>query len=139
METHPRHNQTSTATSGPVDENPSRSIVRDSQAIGIFTSKPTVAGAVPKGMESQFQAASLKDCEFFRPCAPKSRCKITNLSRSALIELAEEAGAIVRARLRGRARGSCLIHKDTLLAHLRNLAATQAEARMSGKEGASYE
>lgn len=138
MDKHPTQKVVSTAKSGP-ETNRSRSIVRDSQAIGILTSKPTVAGAVPRGMESQFQAASLKDCEYFRPCSPKSRCGITGLSRSALIELAEDAGAIVRARLRGRARGSCLIHKDTLLAHLRDLAAKQATARSNGKESASHE
>jgi len=103
---------TSTATIGAVD---------------IKTSRPSLAGNPIKGAESRFTKSNLTDCEFFRLPPPLLRCPLTNLSRTALAEAAEAAGALIRVRLPGKVRGSVLIDKARLLEHFRSLAITGTE------------
>ena len=133
MKTKPQIPTTSTAaTSGAPEINRSRSIVRDSQAIGILTSKPTVAGAVPKGHERRFEQAPITEAEFLRLPPPRGRCRFTGLSRSGLAAVAEAAGAFLSVRLPGRVRGAVLIDRVKLCEFLKSKAS-------NGKEGAGHE
>lgn len=102
----------STAKGGPVD---------------LSTGRPSLAGNSIKGAEHRFTQSNLTDCEFFRLPPPLLRCPLTNLSRTALAEAAEAAGALIRVRLPGKIRGSVLIDRKLLLAHLRGLAMTGTE------------
>jgi len=88
-----------------------------------MTGRPTVAGTIPRGMEARLEGADLANCEFYRPPKPRHFCRLTGMSRSALIAAAEAAGALVRVRLPGKVRGSVLIDRVRLLTHLRSLAA----------------
>jgi hypothetical protein len=110
--TPPQKTTSSTAKGGPVD---------------LSTSRPSLAGNPIKGAESRFTPSHLTECEFFRLPAPCGRCQLTNLSRTALAEAAEAAGALIRVRLPGKVRGSVLIDKARLLEHLRSLAVTGTE------------
>ena len=94
----------------------------------ITTSLPSLAGNPIKGAEHKFQAGSLKEAEFFRPCPPRGRCPWTGLGRTALIAAAEECGALVRLRLKNKVRGSLCIHRETLTNHLLSLAAGGKES-----------
>jgi hypothetical protein len=100
-------------------EKRSRSIVPNYQAIGIITSKPTVAGAVPKGHERRFDPAPIAEAEFLRLPPAKGRCRFTGLSRSGLVSAAKEAGAFISVRLPGRVRGAVCIDKNKLADFLR--------------------
>ena len=93
----------------------------------VTTGAPTVAGNIPRGMEGRLAAADLANCEFYRPPKPRHFCKLTGMSRSGLIAAAEAAGALVRVRLPGKVRGSVLIDRVRLLAHLRSLLAARKE------------
>ena len=112
MQNQTNQKPTSTATIGAVD---------------IKTSRPSLAGNPIKGAENRFTPSHLTECEFFRLPAPCGRCPLTNLSRTALAEAAEAAGALIRVRLPGKVRGSVLIDKARLMAHLRSLAVTGTE------------
>lgn len=107
MSNHTQTSKTSTATVGTVE---------------IKTSRPTLSGNPIKGAEDRFSRSNLADCEFFRLPPPCGRCPLTNLSRTALAEAAQAAGALIRVRLPGKVRGSVLIDKNRLLEHLRSLA-----------------
>lgn len=107
---HPETQMTST---------PARNCLPDN----VITGRPTVAGPIPRGMENRLDAADLANCEFYRPPKPRHFCRLTGMSRSALIAAAEAAGALVRVRLAGKIRGSVLIDRVKLVAHLRSLAA----------------
>lgn len=89
---------------------------------GIKTSRPSVAGNLPQGMEQRFEPAPIHEAEFLRLPSPKSRCRFTGLSRSGLVAAAKAAGAFISARLPGRVRGAVLIDKDKLSAFLRSKA-----------------
>lgn len=93
----------------------------------IITSKPTIAGAVPRKMEHRFETASLADCEFLRLPPAKGRCRLTGLSRSGLVAVAQQAGAFISCRLAGRTRGAALVDRKLLVAHLRALAGKEDE------------
>ena len=60
--------------------------------------------------------------EFCRLPRPKTRCPITGLSRTSLVELID-AGKVraVRLRKKGAARGITLINRQSLLAYLHDL------------------
>jgi hypothetical protein len=102
--------------------------VREGQATGFLTSKPTVAGAVPKGHERRFEPAPIAEAEFLRLPPAKGRCRFTGLSRSGLVSAAKAAGAFISVRLPGRVRGAVCIDKNKLADFLRG----NAEG---GKEG----
>lgn len=72
--------------------------------------------------------APLLPPEFVRLPRPKTRCAITGLSRTTLVELID-GGKIraVRLRKRGAARGITLVNRQSLLEYLHSLE-TQAEA-----------
>ncbi len=116
----PRQRRTSATTGGIAGTSTSRPIVRDSQAIGIRTSKPTVGASLPRGHEKQFSVAALRECELLRPPKPRERCPLTNLSRTGFIEAAEDAGALIRLRKKGAVRGTLLADREKLLAYLRS-------------------
>lgn len=111
--------RSSTAKGGPVD---------------VLTCRPTVAGSVPHGMGHRFEKASIQEAEFLRLPPAKGRCALTGLSRSGMIETAEVAGAIVRVRLPGRARGAVLIDRPKLVAFLHKLAEVQAAERAAAQQ-----
>ena len=97
---------------------------------GIITSRPSVAGNLPQGMEQRFEPAPIHEAEFLRLPSPKSRCRFTGLSRSGLVSAAKAAGAFISARLPGRVRGAVLIDKDKLSAFLRSKAGHGEEAEV---------
>jgi hypothetical protein len=60
--------------------------------------------------------------EFCRLPRPKTRCPITGLSRTSLIELVDEGKVrAVRLRKKGAARGVTLINRQSLLDYLHGL------------------
>jgi hypothetical protein len=91
---------------------------------------PTLAGNVPKGMESKFKPASLSESEWMRLPPPKGRCPISGLSRSAILDLGVTVpGLVVRLRKPGSIRGSVLIHCESLRSHLRQCREQQIGGR----------
>jgi hypothetical protein len=66
--------------------------------------------------------APLLPPEFCRLPRPKTRCTITGLSRTSLVELID-AGKVraVRLRKKGAARGVTLINRQSLLDYLHSL------------------
>jgi hypothetical protein len=94
----------------------------------IITSRPTVAGSLPKGMEQRFAPGSIAESEFLRLPPAKGRCRLTGLSRSGLVAVASAAGAFISARLPGRVRGAVLIDRVKLVDYLRSQARKGVEA-----------
>lgn len=90
----------------------------------IRTSRPTLAGNLPQGMERRFEQAPIHEAEFLRLPSVKGRCRFTGLSRSGLVSAAKAAGAFISVRLPGRVRGAVLIDKEKLTAFLRSSADT---------------
>ena len=86
----------------------------------IITSRPSVAGNLPQGMEHRFHAAPLSECEFLRLPAVGRKCGFTGLSRSGLAAVAKAAKAFISVRLPGKVRGAVLIDKMRLVEFLRN-------------------
>ena len=86
---------------------------------------PSIAGAVPQGLEKFFRAAPAPVLpEVCKLPPPRGRCLITGASRSWLIETndraqAEGRGFIFRVRQPGRTRGACFINVRKLLDFLR--------------------
>ena len=68
--------------------------------------------------------------EFCRLPRPKTRCPLTGLSRTSLVELID-AGKIraVRLRKKGAARGITLINRQSLLDYLHSLEIGRASCR----------
>ncbi|MBK8038121.1 MAG: hypothetical protein IPK22_13465 [Verrucomicrobiaceae bacterium] len=119
MKPNTKHKTSTAATSGAPEINRSRSNVREGQSTGFLTSKPTVAGTVPKGHEQRFEPAPIAEAEFIRLPSAKGRCRYTGLSRSGLVSVAKAAGAFVSCRLPGKVRGAALIDKAKLTAFLK--------------------
>lgn len=86
----------------------------------IITSRPAIAGDIPKGLEKRFEPASLDECEFLRLPSVRGRCRLTGLSRSAMVSTAKAAGAFISVRLPGKVRGAVLIDKARLMEFLRS-------------------
>lgn len=83
---------------------------------------PTVAGGVPPRYRPAFSEASLRDCEFLRLPLPGSRCPLTGLSRTSLLELGDSnLIRLKRIRKPGATRGIVLIEKASLLEYLHSL------------------
>lgn len=94
----------------------------------VITSRPTVAGSLPKKMEHKFRpAASIGQAEFIRLPEAGGRCPLTGLSRSGLCAVATAAGAYISARLPGRVRGAVLLDRKKLVEYLRTLARKEDE------------
>lgn len=109
MQTHRRHPSANQAKDGP---------------LSITTSRPSIAGNLPQGMERRFDPAPIHEAEFLRLPSVKGRCRFTGLSRSGLVSAAKAAGAFISVRLPGRVRGAVLIDKEKLTAFLRASAGT---------------
>jgi len=92
-------------------------------AADVLDQSPTIAGGVPPAFRSRFHESSLRDAEWIRPPLPGSRCPLTQLSRTTLIELGD-SGKIVMKRIRKRnaTRGLIIINKKSLLDFLDGLA-----------------
>jgi hypothetical protein len=84
---------------------------------------PSVAG---QGI-GPLQGATLSEAEFVRLPRPRTRCPLTGLSRTSLVDLLDQ-GLVkyICLRRKGARRGIRLIVKDSLLSYLRSLA-EQAE------------
>src|SRR5262245_21643086 len=91
-------------------------------ATGVRTSAPTVAGVIPPKFRSSLVESSLADAEFLRLPPPRGRCRISGMSRTALIEAGERGlFKLIRIRKPGATRGIILLEKSSLLAWLRSL------------------
>lgn len=96
----------------------------------ILTGRPTVAanhGAdIPKKLVRAFEAANVSSAEWLRLPAPRTRCRLTSMSRTTLNE-AIERGDIraITVRQPGAVRGIKLINRISLLAWLARLDAEQ--------------
>jgi hypothetical protein len=83
---------------------------------------PSVVGLPEKFRGVFVEAPTLRDAEWIRPPLPGSRCPLSSLSRTTLIELGD-AGKIVMKRIRkpGATRGIIIINKQSLLDYLDGL------------------
>ena len=82
------------------------------------TNPPTIAGT---GI-GPLHGASLAEAEFLRLPKPRTRCPISSLSRTTLVELADQG--LVKSiclRKKGATRGIRLIEKSSLLTYLHSL------------------
>jgi len=81
-----------------------------------YTAQPLSVPAVVNGTTPQ--------PEFIRLPKARSRCSLTGLSRTSLVELVE-SGAVKATRLRkkGSQRGITLIHRESLLTYLYGMSA----------------
>jgi hypothetical protein len=83
---------------------------------------PTVAGSLPPNFRSTFHESSLKDAEWIRPPSPGSRCPLTGLSRTTLIELGDSGKIVMKVIRKPHAtRGIIIINKRSLLSYLDDL------------------
>ena len=126
----PMGNKTKNA---PQPTNPALNI-EDSQ---VLTSKPTLLGQPPRGMDKAFAANPPGQLpEFACLPAPRKRCPISGCSRSFLLEHGEAGDfKIIRVRHPGKMRGKVLMHVPSLLAWLRRLAAEQTVVVVSAQPG----
>lgn len=86
---------------------------------------PSVAG---QGI-GPLQGATLSEAEFVRLPRPRSRCPLTGLSRTSMVDLLDQG--LVKSiclRRKGARRGIRLIVKDSLLGYLRGLANAESGA-----------
>jgi len=88
----------------------------------LTTSKPTLLGQAPAGLEARFvpsQAGQLP--EFTKLPSPRGRCPLTGASRSWILDM-EKAGLVkvVRVRQPGKMRGACFVYMPSLIALLRS-------------------
>jgi hypothetical protein len=81
-----------------------------------YTDQPLIVPAVVNG--------TIITPEFVRLPKARSRCPITGLSRTSLVELVD-CGAVkaVKLRKKGSLRGITLLHRESLLGYLHALAA----------------
>src|SRR5438309_8757413 len=88
----------------------------------VLLGAPTVAGSIPSRYRPALSEASLRDAEFLRLPLPGSRCPLTGLSRTSLLELGDR-GLIRLKRIRrpGASRGIVLVEKASLLEYLYSL------------------
>jgi hypothetical protein len=92
--------------------------------------KPGLAGAIPKGQENKFQAASAVPAEWGRLPSARGRCTYSGLSRSALVDLSLHVkGLVVRVKKPGSIRGACLLHLPTLQGYLSGLRSQQTQTQ----------
>ena len=83
---------------------------------GKYSTQSPVVPAIDNGTNSI-------NPEFIRLPKAKSRCLLTGLSRTSLVELVDH-GAVkaVKLRKRGSLRGITLLHRESLLGYLNGLA-----------------
>ncbi len=88
---------------------------------------PTVAGNLPRGW---LPASSISEAEYLSLPRPRERCRFSNLSRTALVELLNR-GTIAGVSLRrpGALRGKRLIFKKSLADYLQRLLSEQMAQR----------
>jgi hypothetical protein len=100
---------------------------------------PSIAGGLPPNFRSVFHESSLRDAEWLRLPAPGSRCPLTGLSRTTLVELGD-AGKIVMKRIRKphATRGIIIMNKQSLLAYLDSLAPIGQQSRSRTVEGQQF-
>ena len=101
----------------------------ESPAVEDYNAKMRVGGGViPPSMAHFMVAASLADAEFLRLPKPGSRCRVTGLSRTSLVELgAEKLIKLIRVRRPGKIRGTVLIERKSLIDFLRSCEAPDVE------------
>lgn len=105
---------------------------------GLVPDRPTVAGnsgtALNPKLLRAFDAASIGEAEWLRLPSPRSRCRLTGLSRTGLNELIEAKQIkAIKVRKPGAQRGVVLIHRASLLGYLAKLDAAQnGAATMEG-------
>ena len=82
----------------------------------LLTSKPTLLGTPPHGMEQNFATAPPGQWpEFASVPSPEERCPISGLSRTTLIEHGEAGDfKLFRVRQKGKIRGKLLMHVPSL-------------------------
>ena len=97
-------------------------------------------GGVPRNHAEDYVDAHWHDAIFLRLPQPRSRCPISNLSRTTLEELIRD-GALPAKRLRrrGSVRGITLIPKTALVEYLSGLPDAAAEARQPSAGGEGLE
>jgi hypothetical protein len=99
-------------------------------------------GGVPRNHAEDYVDAHWRDAIFLRLPQPRSRCPISNLSRTTLEELIRD-GALPAKKLRrrGSVRGITLIPKAALVDYLSGLPDAAAEALQpsAGSEGLETE
>lgn len=88
----------------------------------LTTESPQIAGGIPPMFRSSFSEGSVREAAFLRLPAPQSRCPLSGLSRTTLLELGAR-GLIVMKRLRkpGSLRGIVLVDRRSLEEFLRGL------------------
>lgn len=86
------------------------------------TSKPTLLGTAPVGLEQRFTTVATGQLPEFTKLPPaRGRCPLTGASRSWILDM-EKLGKIkiVRVRQPGKMRGACFVYVPSLLALLRS-------------------
>lgn len=99
-------------------------------AAGVHVGRPTVAsnggGTLPPNLRAALAVADLSCAEWMRLPPPRSRCRLTGLARTSLIEHGERgAFKMITVRAPGSMRGIRLIHRQSLLDWLARLDAEQ--------------
>ena len=107
-----------------------------SNTADVFDCPPRVAGGLPPNFRSTFHESSLRDAEWLRLPLPGSRCPLTGLSRTTLIELGD-SGKVLMKRIRkpGATRGIVIISKQSLLSYIDGLAPVGQEPRSESVSG----
>lgn len=102
-------------------------------AANVLDSLPSVAGSLPPKYRPGFSEGSLRDCEFLRLPLPGSRCPLTGLARTSILELGDR-GLIKLKRIRkpGATRGIVLVEKASLLEYLHSLNANGEQTGLKG-------
>lgn len=97
---------------------------------GLVTDRPTLAANAGTDLNRKllraFEAADVSSAQWLRLPAPRTRCRLSSLSRTTLCELIERrAIRAIKVRQPGAQRGVVLINRQSLVDHLRRLEAEQ--------------
>jgi len=100
----------------------------------LTSSVPTVAGQIPPQFRNKFAESSLRESEYFRPPAPRARCRLSGMSRSSMLEHGEAGDfRVIRVRQRGKQRGLILVHTASFLRWLNSLPAETKQSKGAAK------
>lgn len=142
----PNHGQTDSEPGGRDPVIFRRPIASDSPAqlgqevenqTNLIAGKPTVAAnngsEIPQKLLRAVDAADVSSAEWIRLPAPRSRCRITGLSRTSLNEAIGRGDVrAITVRQPGATRGIKLINRRSLLGWLARLEVQQSEAKPEG-------
>lgn len=103
----------------------------------LVVGRPTVAAnggaGIPRKLQRAFDAADVSSAEWVRLPAPRSRCRITNLSRTSINEAIDRGDVrAITVRQPGATRGIKLVNRRSLLDWLTRLEAEQNPQRLEG-------